>query len=176
MRVVPQVTIKTALPKNRLIRTIPVLQIVGNFPVRLTFPTGAIDANMQNLPVVASGGTVGSGCADSNAPINWETCNVYRDLPDCRSLGDGSDYGDWSEIPVLRDIMMKPTLTSITARTVREAATHLEKLGITTTDDLDRIRGEYFMSRYGLLKNLVGENAADSILHNLSINQCCKAI
>ena len=72
------------------------------------------------------------------------------------------------------------------AMTVKQANKVLRSYGIKTTSDLDRwIRdnprvdrfgGKYLLSRFAALKECVGENAATSMLHELSIQQCCKAI
>lgn len=50
---------------------------------------------------------------------------------------------------------------------------YLRRIGIQTTADLDAwIKGQHRpMSRYGALKELVGEHAAMRILNELAINQ-----
>ena len=62
----------------------------------------------------------------------------------------------------------------------------LSKRGIKTTSDLDawilkhpqvdRFGRPFLASRYGMLKQLIGEDAAGSIMHELAIKQCCKAL
>lgn len=59
----------------------------------------------------------------------------------------------------------------------KDAVKKLERLGIKYISDLDGYdagtKHGVCDSRYGKLKALVGENAADSMLHELSILQCC---
>lgn len=67
------------------------------------------------------------------------------------------------------------------ARTALEAVDILEQRGIRTFADLDEWRNLQFAagrgySRYSALKEMVGEDAAISILHELSLRQCCPPI
>ena len=69
---------------------------------------------------------------------------------------------------------------------MQEALKKLRRFGITTTTHLDQYAKDHpytdaqgrlcIASRYKTLVTLCGVNAATSLLHELSIKQCCKAL
>lgn len=71
---------------------------------------------------------------------------------------------------------------SAAKKSLRNTMTTLAKThGIKTTEDLDahiqrnprsNQHGPYLMSRYDALKELVGEHAADAVMHDLMVRTC----
>jgi len=61
---------------------------------------------------------------------------------------------------------------------MKESIKKLKRLNIKTIDDLDIYRAKHDRnnSRYGVLSDLVGKDAAMWLLNDLAIKQCTKAV